>query len=432
MEKFLIAFAFVLLVIVAILFLNEKLVKKTNEIALLFFSLIIGIVLAIFYHSGSSPFMNEVMDTIDDFRIDKLLLDVLLCFMMFTGASELKLPSLVNNFKPICLLALLTTVLTAAIYGLLFWGLTSLLGMNIGFVLCFLLGAIVSPTDPIAATGILNKMGLPKNVTAVMEGESLFNDGTGIALFIFVKSLYVGDGSVHFFLMMGKELFGAIAVGLLVSFLFSFLIKSTKDPIKHIMVSMVSVSLCYAVCEVAGFSGGIACAVCGIYFSTMMDRLKLKEKTLDPKDYYKDFWMIVDTILNYILYVMIGISFIYVNGTKWVVILILAAIIFNLVARYIGVYLSTLISRQCPDGYKTKPFSMLMTWGGLKGGLCLALAMSAADFLPQEAYNFILLVTFTTIIFTTVCQGLSVGKTYQMIKKRWPANPVQEQDAANE
>lgn len=422
---------FFLIYLVAILFLavmitmfNDKVTKMPTEIALLLFSLIVGIILKLMLSGGVLAVDGRTMGTISTFRLDKVLMDVILCFMLFTGASELKLPSLVHNFKPICLLALLTTIVASVLYGLLFWGLAALLGIEMNFTLCVLLGSIVSPTDPIAATGILNKMGLTKNITAVMEGESLFNDGTGVALFIFMKNLYMDTKQSNFFAVMGKELFGAILVGVVVSLAFSFLVKATQDPIKHILISLLSVALCYTICEECGFSGVIASVVCGIYFSTMMDRYKSKEKDLDPNDYYKDFWSIIDKLLNYTLYVMIGISLVYVDGFKFAFVVTIAAIVFNLAARYVGVFVATFISRQCPDGYDIQPFTMLMTWSGLKGGLCLALAMSAVDFLPVTAYNFILYVTFVTIIFTTIVQGLTVGKVFEWIKVKWPAKDV--------
>ena len=417
MGNFLTFLAAILLLIVIFTLFNEKITKIPNEIALLIFSLIIGIFLSVLVNQEIITPSANVMHVLTQFRIDKVLLDVLLCFMLFTGASELKLPELVNNFKPISLLALLTTVITSAIYGLLFWGVTSLLGLNIGFTLCFLLGSIVSPTDPIAATGILSKLGLSKNVTAIMEGESLFNDGTGVALFIFIKELYLDTPNNNFFAVMFKELFGAIIVGLAISFICFALIKATKDPIKHIIISMLSVALSYTICEAFGFSGVIASVICGIYFSTMMDKLKASNKDLDPNDYYKDFWSIIDALLNYILYVLIGLSFVFITEIKYFVIITIAAIAFNFIARIIGIIISTIISRQLPDGYKMKPFSILMTWGGLKGGLCLALAMSASSFLPPDVYSFILFVTYVTIVFTTIIQGLTVGRLFNYIKK---------------
>ena len=204
MEHFLVFLTAILFLVVAFSLFNEKVTKIPNEIALLGFSLIVGIILSCLVYIDGPISTEFLMKTISTYRLDKILLKVLLCFMLFTGASELKLPELVHNFKPICLLALLTTIIASAFYGLLFWAITSLLGLKIGFTLCFLLGSIVSPTDPIAATGILNKLGLSKNVTAVMEGESLFNDGTGVALFIFIKDLYMDSKSSNFFSVMFK------------------------------------------------------------------------------------------------------------------------------------------------------------------------------------------------------------------------------------
>lgn len=417
MENFLAFLVVVLLLIVAFTLFNEKVTKLPDEIALLVFSLVIGILLSILVSADILTPSRRIMRMLSTFRIDRVLLDVVLCFMLFTGASELKLPELVNNFKPICLLALLTTVITSALYGLIFWGITSLLGMNIGFTLCFLLGSIVSPTDPIAATGILNKLGLAKDVTAVMEGESLFNDGTGVALFIFIKDLYMDTRSSNFFAVMFKELFGALVVGFVVSFLFFLLIKATKDPIKHIIVSMSAVALSYCICEAYGFSGVIASVVCGIYFSTMMDKYKAANADMDPSEYYKDFWKIIDTLLNAVLYVLIGLSFVFITKIKFMAIIAIAAIIINALTRFVGVLVSTVASRQLPEGYHIKDFTVLMTWSGLKGGLCLALAMSASEFLPEGPYAFILYVTYVTILFTTIVQGLTVGKLYKALKK---------------
>lgn len=417
MGNFLIYFVGILFLIVICVMVNDKIMKLPTEISLLIFSLVVGIVLKLLL-SVDERMSAQIMTTISRFRIDKVLMDGLLCFMLFTGASELKLPNLVNNFKPIALLALLTTVIASVIYGGLFYLLSLLMGLDINFSLCVLLGSIVSPTDPIAATSILGKMGLTKNVTAVMEGESLFNDGTGVALFIFLKELYLDTKSNNFFLVMGKEIFGALAVGLLVSLVLSFLVKATSDPIKHILISLLAVSFCYVLCEELGFSGVIASVVCGIYFSTMMDKYKANDIDLDPDNYYKDFWSIIDKLLNYILYVMIGISFVYIVKVKWFVLVAIAAVLFNLLARYLGVWISTVIVKQCPDDYKMHPFTILMTWSGLKGGLCLALAMSTIDFLPIEIYYFVLFVTYITIIFTTVFQGLSIGKVFEHIKSK--------------
>lgn len=419
MEYALIFFVVIIGLVVIFGFINEKIIKIPNDIALLLLALIVGFAFWAFMKTGIINTNHYIVSTVQSFRFDKYLLEGVLCFMLFSGASHLKLQNLIHNLKPISLLALLTTVLTSAIYGGLFWLVSLLLGLNMDFLVCFILGCIVSPTDPIAATSILNKMGLSKDVTSIMEGESLFNDGTGVALFICLKDIYLETGGEGFFVVMFKELVGALAVGFIVSFLLFQLIKRTKDPIKHISVSLFAVSLCYVICEKAGFSGVIASVVCGIYFATAMEKYKQKNVGMDPEEYYHDFWAIMDSILNGMLYVMIGLSFIYVTAIDHLLLIALVAIIFNIVARFAGVYLSALITWKLPDGYRLFPFTALMTWGGLKGGVCLALALSCVDFISGGTYHTILYVTYVTIIFTTIVQGLSTGKLYGFLQKKF-------------
>ncbi len=432
MEFGLLFFVIVIALVVIFSFINEKIIQIPNDIALVLLALISGVVFWALLQTGVIDTSHSTISNIKSFRFDKYLLDGVLCFMLFSGASHLKLQNLIQNLKPISLLALLTTVLSSAIYGGLFWLISMALGLHMNFLLCFLLGCIVSPTDPIAATSILNKMGLSKDVTAIMEGESLFNDGTGVALFICLKNIYLDTANSNFFMVMFQELVGAIVVGLLISFLLFQLIKRTQDPIKHITISLLAVSLSYVVCEQLGFSGVIVSVVCGIYFSTAMEKYKNKHADLDPKDYYRDFWSIMDALLNSVLYVLIGLSFIYMTEVKFQVLLAVVAILFNLIARFGGVYLSALATWKLPDGYRMLPFTTLMTWGGLKGGVCLALALSTVDFLSQDIYSVVLFITYCTIIFTTIVQGLTTGKVYSYLQRKFFTQAVTVDECGNE
>lgn len=416
MSDFLAFFAFVMFLIVVCVIVNDKVFKIPPEIALLTFALCIGAILKLFMLDGILKPTGDIFTTISTYNIDDVLMNVLLCFMLFSGSSDLKFKSLLSNFKPILLLSLLTTVLTALVYGGLFYLVVYLLGLPISFPTCVLLGAIVSPTDPIAATGILNKLGLPDDITAIMEGESLFNDGTGVALFVFVKGIVTHSKSGGFFMVMSRELFGAIIVGLCISFLCSLVVKITKDEVHHIMISLFAVSFCYVISEVIDCSGAIASVVCGICFTTFMESFR-KKGILDNKGRYESFWTTVDKIFNYVLYILIGISFVYVAKIEHILLVALAAIVINFAARYAGVIVSTLIMRKVPDGYSIPQFTTLMTWSGLKGGLCLALVMSSKVFLEQTVYENMLLVVFVTIAFTTVIQGLSVAKLYLHFEK---------------
>lgn len=420
MSSFLVFLAIVLSIIVAITMVNEKTIKKPNEIIILCASLVIGVILSLLDKFDIISFTPQVMTTINTFRIDRFLLEVLLCFMLFSGASEVKLISLIKNFKPITLLAFIATFLSSALFGALFYGLACLINLDISFTLCFLLGSIVSPTDPIAATGILCKLGMSEDLVTTIAGESLFNDGVGVAIFVFLKSLYTNANKGNFVSVMAKELFGALIVGFIISIVFFRILKLTKDPIKHIMISLIAVILCYTICEHFEFSGVIASVICGIYFSSMHDKYKEENPNIDKCDWYDDFWKIVDTLMNYVLYVMIGISFVYVVNVSYAVLIVVAVVLFNLLSRFIGVLVSSVMVRNNPGHYSNMNLSLLLTWSGLKGGLCLALAISTNSFIPENIYNYLLIVTFSIIAFTTVIQGLTIPYVYKKIQHTLP------------
>lgn len=419
-------FAGIMLIIVICLIINDRLCKIPPEIALLIASLVAGLILKVLLSAGVLQNTGVVMDTIRDFNIDKILTEGILCFMLFSGASDLKFKRLKEYFKPIALLSFLTTIITAVLYGILFFGVAKLADLPLGFSLCFLLGAVVSPTDPIAATGILNKMGLPKDITAIMEGESLFNDGMGVAIFVFAKGIVTRTKEGGFFAVMAKELFGAIAVGLVISFLCSFLIKRSHNQVFRIIVSLFAVSACYALSDDAGFSGAISSVVCGIYFATILEKKEETDNGIaadEPAEsnvyLYENFWLVMDKLLNYILYVLIGISFVFVSEFKAMAAAAIAAILINLVSRYVGVLLPTVFYTSIPGGYSRWQYTNLMTWSGLKGGLCLALVMSTADYVDKSVYPILLFIVFVTIFFTTVIQGLTVAGVYKSLKRKF-------------
>ncbi len=422
MNTVLVGFAFLIGLIVIFTLINERILELPNDISLLLLSFLIGGAIMLLKSMGVIDTSSLLFEKVSTFRLDEYLLDGVLCFMLFSGASNLKFRDLLHNIKPICFLALLTTLISSFAYGGLFYLINMGLGLHMNFLTCALIGCIVSPTDPIAATSILNKLGLSEDIIAVIEGESLFNDGTGVALFVCISSMITGSSKYGFFELMARELLGAISIGLLISFALFQLVKKTTNAKLHIFISLFAVSSCYIICEELGFSGVIVSVVCGIYFTTMMEKLKLQHPELDPEDCYHDFWEVIDTLLNSILYVLIGLSFLNITNVPHIFALSVVAIVMNFLARGIGVGISATIIKKLPGGYTLSTFTELMTWTGLKGGLSLALALSTSEmfegYTGNTIYGTIMAVTYVTIFFTTVVQGLGTAKIYGFIQKQ--------------
>lgn len=423
---------FLFIVLVGVV--NEKWIHLQGDIALLLFSVLFSAIVLILSRIPALGVIQPFLHQIGDFGFEAYLMDFVLCFMLFAGASKVNMVKFKQNIKTISLLALLTTILSSALYGVLFWCAGMLFGVSIDIWTCILLGCIVSPTDPIAATGILNKLGLSKNVTSVIESESLFNDGTGVALFVFVKSIVSSKGAVFngksatdgilagggsFLSVMLKEVLGALVVALVVSFLLGKLLGFTRSPAKHIMISLLDVATVYLICEHFGFSGVIASVVCGMYFAYVMHKISRKRTVDDPNDIYSSFWEVADVVLNSMLFVMIGVSLLDIQFSVYLPFIVPVSILCVVLSRFMGVSLSTLFvgKKKIPSSYSLLEFVTLMTWSALKGGLSLALAMSTSEFLEPELYLLVLNTTYVTIFFTVIVQGLSVKLGYRKIEE---------------
>ncbi|MCR4750503.1 MAG: sodium:proton antiporter [Lachnospiraceae bacterium] len=413
--------SFLIIILAFVVFIgiiNEKIFHLQSDISLIFFSLIISLILVAVRYIFPMESLINFTDNLGDLGFEEYLMEGVLCFMLFAGASKVNMGKFKQNLRPICLLALLTTLLSSFLYGALFFLLASAASIPMDIWTCILLGCVVSPTDPIAATGILNKIGLSKNVCSVIENESLFNDGTGVTLFVFVQSIIAHSSDNNFVKLMLQEILGAVAVALLVSFVLFKLMELTRDPVRYILISLLDVSAVYMICEHLGFSGVIASVVCGMYFSYRMDKMERKVKVIDPREYYEDFWEILESILNAVLFVMIGLLALDIKISSYAYIVLPACVLIIIISRAVGVFISSVLTgKKIPGNYNLMEYVTLMTWSALKGGLSLALAIKTAEFLEPDIYDIFMNVTYVTIFFTVLVQGLTVKKVYFALEK---------------
>ena len=397
-------------------FFNEKVTKLTYEISLMLFSVVIGGILLLIVTLAKGTGIADVLPQSQFINIERFLMEGVLCFMLFAGSCHMKLSGFRQLARQISVLAFVCTLLGACFYGFLFYGASLLLGLNLSLPVCLMFGSIAAPTDPIAATSILSKFGLPKQLSFLIEGESLFNDGVGVALFVCFSGMATASSSGGFFTVMLREILGAVAVGAVVTCLCFLLFRNTKSKTLGIFVTLMTVSVSYAICERLSFSGAIASVICGILFSYLRSRF-CQNDDAEKAENFDSFCETLDVLLNSLLYVMLGLSFVHILQTEHVVMLSLIAIAANFIARCGSLSISSLLMGKIPDGYDRLNFIKLLTRGGLRGGLSVALAMSTKELLPENIYSIILGGTYAIVFFTTVVQGLTMKPVYNRISR---------------
>lgn len=417
--SFLMLLTVMIFLITVISLINERFLKMPNDIALLLFSLIICVALKLMGMVFPLDGLNHVLDSLNSLRFESYLLDGVLCFMLFAGAGKVHFNKFTSNLKSITLLSFLTTAISAALFGTLFFVASFAFGWQMDIWLCILLGCIVSPTDPIAATGIMNKLGLSKNVTTVIESESLFNDGVGVALFVFVKSIVTNMGRENFVVLMLREILGATVVAFAISCVLLLLIERTRKPFNHILISILAVSSIYVICEICGFSGVIASVICGMIFSYGMNKKERYRQIVDKENVYSCFWEVVDNLLNSVLFVLIGLAVLKFPVSVTMLQIGAIAILAVVISRVFGVAIPIALSRtkNIPGGYNLTEYTALMTWSALKGGLSLALILSTEDAFSNSIYTILFGATYLIILFTVIVQGMTTKTVYYKIEQ---------------
>ncbi len=413
MYAFLDTIVIVLLILVFTGYINEKFIKIPLEVCLLIVSLIIGLILIIFFQDVNSIFTKLFsLEVINNFLIKGVL-----CFMLFSGSYKISFKLLKDKLKIISLMAIFTTMLSALIFGVLCYYLFQLLNLDFSLNQCLLIGCILAPTDPIAAMSILNKVGLNKDIGLTIEGESLFNDGVGIALFLAIgASLNLNQQAINpldFISLLLKEVFGAVIIGLIISFILWKLFSTTKDKNIQIFISLLAVSSIYVICQHLGFSSAIAAVVCGIYFATMLDKELCANNQCNDYQYLFDFYSVIDSLLNGALYIILGLTSINILiYTSLNIVPIIITILLNFIGRYFGVLLIAILVKEKPANLSVIKFTNLLSYAGLKGALCLALAIDAFDYFKINEFHTVIIIVFSVVLFTTLIQGLTIGKFY--------------------
>jgi len=387
-------------------YVNHRYIHLPTTIGLMLIALLMS--LAIVALDGLGPGLGlaerirPLMASID---FNTTLMHGMLSFLLFAGALHVNLNDLASNKWVIGILATAGVCLSTLIIGTIGHWVLAKIGIDLPLIYCLLFGALISPTDPIAVLAILKSAGASKSLETKIGGESLFNDGVGVVVFVVLLDIASGGHMVStadILLLFVQEAIGGIVFGLFIGGIAYALLKSINNYQVEILITLAVVCGGYSLAHVLHLSGPIAVVVAGLLIGNHGRRMAMSDQTREHLD---TFWELVDEILNAVLFVMIGLEVLVLTFSMHYLTAGLFLIPVVLLARLIsvGVPVTLLRFRRSFSRNAVK----IMTWGGLRGGISVALALS----LPAgQERDIILVVTYTIVVFSILVQGLSIGR----------------------
>jgi CPA1 family monovalent cation:H+ antiporter len=330
----------------------------------------------------------------------------MLSFLLFAGALHVNINDLTNQYRVITGLATFGVLASTFIVGTLTWILLNpMLGMDVSALYCYLFGALISPTDPIAVLGIMKTSGASQSLKTKIAGESLFNDGIGVVLFLVLLGIVNGGHKIdlgHIALLFIQEAVGGVLFGFVAGYLVYYMLKQIDNYQVEVLITLALVSGGYALAETLHFSAPIAIVVAGLLIGNHGRQFAMSDMTREHLD---KFWELIDEVLNAVLFVLIGLEVMVISFSYSIFVAGVMAIFIVLAARFISVSIPILMLKRfrtfSPNVIK------ILTWGGLRGGISVALALS----LPTgEQRQLILPITYCVVVFSILVQGLTIGK----------------------
>jgi len=386
-------------------YINTRVLKLPETIGIMIVSIVFSLLLIITgsLFPGVTGFARGFITNID---FGKVLLDIMLSFLLFAGALHTDGSLLKANRSSITVFAVVGVLLSALLVGVISFLFFRLFHMPVNFLYCLLFGALVAPTDPIAVLGILTKAGAPKEVEIKIVGESLFNDGIGVVLFLSLfEIITIGAENIsswEIIVLLIKEIGGGVLFGWLLGQVGFRMMKKIDHYQTEILITLAMVMGGYMLAQVLHISGPLAMVVAGLFTGS---RSKEHAMSSTTELYIHKFWELIDVLMNAVLFVLIGLELLTLQFNLNYLFAGLIAIPVTLFARYISLLLpASIFKRYIKTDKKTV---WLMTWGGLRGGLSIAMALSLTEPLPKDQFVFMI---YVIVLFSIIVQGLTVGR----------------------
>ncbi|MCF0054437.1 sodium:proton antiporter [Dyadobacter sp. CY356] len=401
-------YSFSVLIVISAVFayLNARFLKLPASIGVMVIALMVSLGLLatdnIFPHT-----FDRITTLLHSIDLTEILMGAMLNFLLFAGAIHIHLEDLKEQRIPVMVFSTVSVVISTFAIGFMMYEILPWLGLGIPFIQCLVFGALISPTDPIAVLGILKQAGVPKSLETKIAGESLFNDGMAVVVFIIMLALARGEevntSFVGISTLLAKEALGGILLGVVLGFIGSHANNKVDGYNVHVLITLAIVMGGHLVAEAMHMSGPLAMVAAGLMIGNYGKNLG--NITATEQDYLDKFWELIDEILNALLFLIIGFELLLIKDLRqyfWLGAITIAVVLF---ARFISIYIPVrIIPFQKRFG---KQSIIILVWGGLRGGVSIALALSIDDDLNK---NLLLAITYFVVLFSIIVQGLTVGK----------------------
>ncbi|MGO4770227.1 cation:proton antiporter [Flavobacterium sp. W22_SRS_FK3] len=392
-------------------YVNFRYFKLPNTIGLMLVSLLFS--LAIIAISPFFPFLKiEVEKLLGDIDFSELLLEVMLSFMLFAGAIHIKLEDLKAEKLSILLYSTISVVISTILVGYTSFYILGWFHFDVTLVQCLLFGSLISPTDPIAVLSILKSAGVSKSLETKIAGESLFNDGVAVVVFITILQLAKPGSEISIpdiLVFFGQEAIGGMIMGAILGWFAYKLIASIDNYNVEVLITLALVMGGYSLAHYLHVSGPLAMVIAGLITGNQGKSLGMSNKTAE---YVDKFWELIDEILNALLFVLIGLELLIIKFNNSLILVSSIIIVASLIIRYISLSVPSILIRVKET--ITRKTLLILTWGGLRGGISIALALSIPNELGKEIW---VTITYIIVCFSILVQGLTIGKVVNRLKE---------------
>ncbi len=404
-------------------YINIRFLRLPHTVGLVVMALVASLMLILIeFLSPRTQLLETITGILEQIDFHETVMHGMLSFLLFAGAMHVDFSVFKSRSLAIGLMATLGILISTFIIGWAMWWLLNFFGIEMPFIWMLVFGALISPTDPVAVLGLFKTVKVPESLEAKMAGESLLNDGVGIVVFTIVVAIAVG-GDVHgsgITVMSVIELFayeaiGGAALGLVAGYACYRAMSQIDEHNLEVLITLAMVMVTYAVAIRLHLSGPIAMVVAGLFIGNRGMRYAVSDNT---RDYVEKFWSLLDEILNSVLFLLIGLEVLVIAQQVDHVGVALLAIPVTLAARWISVSIPISILARWRSF--TKGAIPILTWGGLRGGIAVALALSlpANEFKPT-----ILTITYAVVLFSIIVQGLTIKP---LVERLVAAGPIDE------